>query len=177
MVTQHRCGSWDRASESVLYLCVNVKRHSPTIVFLPRAALALVAHRPALCAALLPLSRYSRMESQDDFAAPVQGRRSLDRSHFAAAVAAVVDKDDGKYPPASNGFVAALTQVTWDWTTKALAPDLESFARHSKRAQVGPEDVLLAARKNETTRSMVAREFERIRPVKRQREQGGAVDG
>jgi histone H3/H4 len=109
----------------------------------------------------------------DDFAAPAKGPQNTMRREFAAAVAAVVDSE-GRSPPASSVFVQQLTEVAWAWTTTALAPDLESFARHSKRANVGVEDVLLAARKNDVTHSLIEREMSKVRPVK-QRRTGGAA--
>ena len=54
-------------------------------------------------------------------------------------------------------------QVAYQWATTALAPDLEAFQRHSKRSQIGPEDVLLAGRKNETTHQLLVNEAERLR--------------
>ena len=96
------------------------------------------------------------MSLDDDFAADAQDRTGLLRQHFAAAVTELVDGDDADVRlPASKSFVQQLTEVAWSWTTTALAPDLESFARHAKRSKVGAEDVLLAARKNEGTHALL----------------------
>lgn len=116
----------------------------------------------------LPALRLSPGMSQDEFVAP--GDRSvLLRSHFAAAVATVLEADDsvgGARPPASTAFAAQLTEVAWTWATTALAPDIEAFARHSKRTKIGPEDVVLAARKNEATHGLLGREAARLRSVR-----------
>lgn len=109
-------------------------------------------------------------ESDDDFRSQAD-RTTVLRQHFAAAVAAVLDADDtadaAARPPPSASFAAQLTEVAWTWTTTALAPDLEAFARHAKRSKIGVEDVLLAARKNDVTHALVEREATRMRSVRR----------
>ena len=105
----------------------------------------------------------------DEFAEPAD-RSTVLRSNFAAAVATVLDEEGEQSAaslPASAGFAAALTEVAWTWTTQALAPDLEAFAQHAKRAKIGVEDVVLAARKNETTKALVEREAANMRSVRR----------
>ena len=106
------------------------------------------------------------MADDDDVFAERADRSVVLRQHFAAAVAAVLDADDdqvGTRPAASAGFAQNLSEVAWTWTTTALAPDLEAFARHAKRTKVGVEDVLLAARKNETTHALMEREAAKLR--------------
>ena len=109
--------------------------------------------------------------SDDDDAFAEQADRSLVlRQNFAAAVAAVLDADAdtpaaARLPP-SAAFAQALTDVAWTWTTTALAPELEAFARHAKRAKISAEDVVLAARKNDTTHALVEREAARLRSVR-----------
>jgi hypothetical protein len=94
----------------------------------------------------------------DDFASAVDRSAAL-RAAFAAAVAAVLDEEpaDKTGPSPSTGFAAQLTEVAWQWTTTSLAPDLEAFARHAKRAKVGMDDVVLAARRNEVTHELLER--------------------
>ena len=114
------------------------------------------------------------MSDEDaDFASQVD-RTSVLRSNFAAGVASVIDANDTEEAalPVSAAFVEQLTEVVWSWTTTALAPDLEAFARHAKRAKVTPEDVVLAARKNDTTAALLQREAAKQRAVKRKVEGG-----
>ena len=110
----------------------------------------------------------------DDFDERAPDRSSLLRSQFAAAVGAVLDTSlaESDKPPASPAFAQQLTEVAYSWATTALAPDLEAFARHSKRAQVGPEDVVLAARKNDMTHELVERESTRARQDKKRKTAG-----
>jgi hypothetical protein len=112
--------------------------------------------------------------SQDDFA-PVHDRMHALRSQFALAVASVVDNKTASGALDAGGpvtlavspmFVQQLAEVAWTWTTCSLAPDLEKFAKHGKRNKIGAEDVLLAARKNSVTQSLVEKEARRIRPVR-----------
>ena len=106
--------------------------------------------------------------SAEDFAAPVDRTRTL-RTHFAVAVADVLDGEGdadaatSERLPITKAFAQQLTETAWTWATTALAPDLERFARHAKRSKVAPEDVLLAARKNEVTYALVDREAQRLR--------------
>ena len=108
--------------------------------------------------------------SQDDFADAQQDRTTVLRQNFAAGIASVLDGNDDEAaarPSATAGFAAQLAEVAWMWTTTALAPDLEAFARHAKRKSIDPQDVLLAARKNEVTHALVEREADRLRSVRR----------
>ena len=50
-------------------------------------------------------------------------------------------------PTVSTETAKHVVDLVWDWTTTALAPDLEAFMRHSKRSTIGVEDVQLSARK------------------------------
>lgn len=108
-------------------------------------------------------------DSEDDDFAEQSDRSTVLRQNFASAVAAVLDEAEEANArlPASAGFAAQLAEVAWTWTTTALAPDLEAFARHAKRARIGVEDVLLAARKNEATAQLMEREAAKLRSVKR----------
>ena len=108
-------------------------------------------------------------ESEDDDFAEQTDRSTVLRQNFASAVAAVLDEAEEANArlPASAGFAAQLAEVAWTWTTTALAPDLEAFARHAKRAKISVEDVLLAARKNEATAQLMEREAAKLRSVKR----------
>ena len=114
------------------------------------------------------------MSDDDDgaFASQADRSRAL-RQHFAAAIAAVLDSNDtseaAARPPASTSFAAQLTEVAWTWTTTALAPDLESFARHAKRTKIGVEDVMLAARKNDVTHALIEREAARLRSANKRK--------
>ena len=108
--------------------------------------------------------------SADDFAPALDRSRTL-RSQFALAVAEVIDNDPEEANggsrgrlSVSNAFSQQLTEVAWSWTTTALAPDLERFAKHAKRKAIGPEDVVLAARKNEVTHSLIDGEAQRLKP-------------
>ena len=82
-------------------------------------------------------------------------------------LAAVLDANDSdeaaSRPPPSAAFAAQLTEVAWQWTTTALAPDLEAFSRHAKRAKISVEDVILATRKNEATQALVEREAAKLK--------------
>ena len=107
----------------------------------------------------------TRMSLDDDFA-PVADRSRTLRTHFAAGVAEILDAEgdraDGRLP-LTKAFAQQLAEVSWSWTTTALAPDLERFAKHAKRSKIAPEDVLLAARKNEVTYALIDREAQKLR--------------
>ncbi|KAJ1845397.1 hypothetical protein LPJ70_002520 [Coemansia sp. RSA 2708] len=60
------------------------------------------------------------------------------------AVARSCQEDDAAFSPA---FVDALAHVAGA-VAETLGRDLESFARHGKRAKVSVEDVRLCARRN-----------------------------
>ena len=101
----------------------------------------------------------------DDFASQADRTTTL-RQNFAAAIASVLDTNDPndtRRPLPSAAFAAQLTEVAWQWTTTALAPDLEAFSRHAKRAKISAEDVVLAARKNEQTHAVVEREAAKLK--------------
>ena len=90
----------------------------------------------------------------DDFAddtAADNVRKRLKRS-----VSAIAEAQEDAERPFHKDVVHNLTKVTHDWITRSLAPDLESFQRHSKRGTIGVEDVQLAARKNPVTKSLIA---------------------
>ena len=48
----------------------------------------------------------------------------------------------------SNGAIAALTDLTYHYTTTLMANDLVSFSNHAGRKLIKPEDVLLMSRKD-----------------------------
>ena len=108
------------------------------------------------------------MSADDDFAAPVDLRMRTLRNQFAVAVADVLDGEGEAEMgarsslPLSKAFAQQLTETTWMWATTALAPDLERFAKHAKRTVIKPEDVVLAARKNEVTHVLLDREAQRL---------------
>lgn len=104
-------------------------------------------------------------DEDDDFAAGQADRMLHLRSQFAAAVAEILDSHDNAEPrPApTQAFAQQLTEVAWQWTTTALATDLEAFQRHSKRSVIAADDVLLAARKNEATHMLLSEEANRLR--------------
>ena len=106
-------------------------------------------------------------DSEDDDFASQADRSTMLRQNFAAALAAVLDANDSdeaaSRPPPSAAFAAQLTEVAWQWTTTALAPDLEAFSRHAKRAKISVEDVILATRKNEATQALVEREAAKLK--------------
>ena len=108
------------------------------------------------------------MSADDDFAAPVDLRMRTLRNQFAVAVADVLDGEGEAEMgarsslPLSKAFAQQLTETTWMWATTALAPDLERFAKHAKRTVIKPEDVVLAARKNEVTHVLLDRVAQRL---------------
>ena len=110
-------------------------------------------------------------ESEDDAFASQADRTTILRQNFAAAVAGVLDADDKPSRlPCSPSFATQLAEVSWSWTTTALAPDLEAFARHAKRSKIGVEDVLLAGRKTEATHALLEREAAKLRSVRHKSE-------
>ena len=119
--------------------------------------------------------------SEDDAFAPAKDRRQTLRTAFALAVAEILDAgrgDEGGNDtggnsgrlPISKAAAQQLTEVAWSWTTTALAPDLERFAKHAKRSKVAPEDVLLAARKNEVTHNHIVREMKTLKAASGKRQ-------
>ncbi|KAJ2818126.1 hypothetical protein IWW50_005928 [Coemansia erecta] len=66
------------------------------------------------------------------------------RAGMWMAVARCCSEADGEFSPA---FVDALGHVAAG-VAETLGRDLESFARHAKRAKVSVEDVRLCARRN-----------------------------
>ena len=105
----------------------------------------------------------------DDFAddaAADNVRKRLKRS--VSAIAEAQEKQDPERP-FHKDVVHNLTKVTHDWITRSLAPDLESFQRHSKRGTIGVEDVLLAARKNDTTKALIAEHVDELAASKQKK--------
>ena len=101
-------------------------------------------------------------QSQGDFAA-VQTKEERDRAHFLLAVTSLLEEEKGRgLAPASGKLVRCLAEVGYKWTTTSLKEDLEAFRRHAKRATVAPEDVILAARKNRVTQSLLEQEHQRL---------------
>ena len=78
--------------------------------------------------------------------------------------------DERRQPPPSHAFAQQLTELTWMWTTTALAPDLERFAQHAKRSRVAPEDVVLASRKNEVTHALINGASQRLKGTNKRKE-------
>jgi len=104
--------------------------------------------------------------SQDEFQAQPE-RGTLAKQQLSASVLAALEdasKDDG--PLLSKEAAEAIVDLVWDWTTTALAPDLEAFMRHSKRSTIGVEDVQLAARKNVRTKALINEECQQLKAVK-----------
>ena len=95
-------------------------------------------------------------------------RSTLARQQLSAAVIAALEEEGpgSSGPPLSEEVVKELTALVWDWTTTALAPDLEAFMRHSKRNTIGVEDVQLAARKNPRTKAIIAEEVQRLKALR-----------
>lgn len=128
-------------------------------------------HLPCVRTNTRALARSSSMSEagdDDDFAGGHDRTQHL-RTQFAAAVAEVLDaKGNGgsaseALPRPTQAFAQQLTEVAWQWTTTALAPDLEAFQKHSKRSVIAADDVLLAARKNEATHALLCEEADRLR--------------
>ena len=103
--------------------------------------------------------------SQDDFQAQ-PARSTLAKQQLAAAVIAALEDGQQSGPALSKDAAHAMVDLVWDWTTTALAPDLEAFMRHSKRNTIGVEDVQLAARKNPRTKAIIAEEVQRLKALK-----------
>ena len=111
------------------------------------------------------------MASQDDFESQAD-RPSLAKQHLSAAIVTALEEKENDAtttaggPPLSKEAMLQITELVWDWTTTALAPDLEAFMRHSKRSIIGVEDVQLAARKNVRTRQLIDGEASRLKEHK-----------
>ena len=103
--------------------------------------------------------------SQDDFQAQ-PARSTLAKQQLSAAVIAALEDGPATGPALSKDAAHAVVDLVWDWTTTALAPDLEAFMRHSKRSIIGVEDVQLAARKNACTKAVIAEEAQRLKAIK-----------
>ena len=112
--------------------------------------------------------------SQDDFQAQ-PARSTLAKQQLGAAVIAALEDGPAMGPALSKDAVHAMVDLVWDWTTTALAPDLEAFMRHSKRNTIGAEDVQLAARKNARTKAIIADEAQRLKEVKEVKQATRAV--
>ena len=104
--------------------------------------------------------------SQDDDFQAQPARSTLAKQQLAAAVIAVLEDEPATGPALSKDAAHAVVDLVWDWTTTALAPDLEAFMRHSKRNTIGVEDVQLAARKNPRTKAIIAEEVQRLKALK-----------
>ena len=104
--------------------------------------------------------------SQDDDFQAQPARSTLAKQQLAAAVIAALEDGDTTGPALSKDAAHAVVDLVWDWTTTALAPDLEAFMRHSKRNTIGAEDVQLAARKNPRTKAIIAEEIQRLKALK-----------
>ena len=104
--------------------------------------------------------------SQDDDFQAQPARSTLAKQQLAAAVIAALEDGHSAGPALSKDAAHAVVDLVWDWTTTALAPDLEAFMRHSKRNTIGAEDVQLAARKNPRTKAIIAEEVQRLKALK-----------
>ena len=104
----------------------------------------------------------------DDFADTGADRA---RERLQISVGAIAEAQEKQDPerPFHKDVVHNLTKVTHDWITRSLAPDLESFQRHSKRGTIGVEDVLLAARKNDTTKALIAEHVDELAASKQKK--------
>ncbi len=103
--------------------------------------------------------------SQDEFQAqPARG--VLAKQQLSASVLAAIEEAPADGPQLSQEATKAMVDLVWDWTTTALAPDLEAFMRHSKRSTIGVEDVQLAARKNARTSALINEECQRLKDIK-----------
>ena len=101
------------------------------------------------------------------------------RKRLKRSVSAISEAQEDAERPFHKDVVHNLTKVTHDWITRSLAPDLESFQRHSKRGTIGVEDVLLAARKNDTTKALIAEHVDELaasKQKKRRRSDAAAAD-
>mmetsp|Transcript_7476 Transcript_7476/g.14956 ORF Transcript_7476/g.14956 Transcript_7476/m.14956 type:complete len:134 (+) Transcript_7476:1-402(+) len=105
--------------------------------------------------------------SQDEFQAQ-PARSTLAKQQLAAAVIAALEDGPATGPALSKEAAASCVDLVWDWTTTALAPDLEAFMRHSKRSTIGVEDVQLAARKNARTKALIIDEANRLKDLKQE---------
>ena len=103
--------------------------------------------------------------SQDEFQEQPE-RKSLAKQHLSAAVLAALEEGPADAPTVSQDTAKLMVDLVWDWTTTALAPDLQAFMRHSKRSTIGVEDVQLAARKNERTKKLIDEEAQRLKDNK-----------
>lgn len=104
------------------------------------------------------------MDSQDDFAAVPPSREARAKEHFYAAVTALLESEEPPLGlPPTPAFAQQLSELGYEWATSALGPDLDAFRKHAKRSSVQPDDVVLAARKNSTTRELIEREAARLK--------------
>ena len=103
--------------------------------------------------------------SQEEFQEqPARG--ALAKQHLSSAVLAALEEGAENGPTVSTETAKHVVDLVWDWTTTALAPDLEAFMRHSKRSTIGVEDVQLSARKNARTKAFIDEEARRLRSRK-----------
>ena len=115
--------------------------------------------------------------SDDEFADNTAADQA--RKRLGLSVVAVVKAQEDAERPFAKEVVKELTKVTHDWITRSLAPDLESFQRHSKRGTIGVEDVQLAARKNPVTKALIAEHVDELaasKQKKRRRSDAAAAD-
>jgi len=68
--------------------------------------------------------------------------------------------EDTTAPKMSPRALAALSELTYNYAVKCLAPDLDAFCQHAKRKFITESDVLLAVRKNEDAMTRVREKLE-----------------
>jgi len=68
--------------------------------------------------------------------------------------------EDATAPKMSPRALAALSELTYNYAVKCLAPDLDAFCQHAKRKFITESDVLLAVRKNEDAMTRVREKLE-----------------
>ncbi len=108
-------------------------------------------------------------QSQDSAFAPVPDRANHTKDHFLVAVGRLLEEEaDSDLRPTAQ-FGRCLSEVAYQWTTTTLREDLDAFRQHAKRRSVGPDDVVLAARKNPVTHALLQREAARLRASKQKR--------
>mmetsp|Transcript_74303 Transcript_74303/g.124013 ORF Transcript_74303/g.124013 Transcript_74303/m.124013 type:complete len:132 (-) Transcript_74303:164-559(-) len=106
-------------------------------------------------------------DDADDFA-PADDRLSRGKPQFQVALLALIEEHEANLPVRVSKAVAQnLVELTWEWATMALAPDLEQFVQHRKKSTIGVEDVQLAARKNKQTKMLIDQEIRRLRERER----------
>ena len=114
--------------------------------------------------------------SDDEDADFADTREDKQHKRLQTSVRALAEEAQDAERPFATAVVHQLTAITHDWITRALAPDLEAFQRHSKRGTIGVEDVQLAARKNETTKAMLGEFVEELAAAKQKKRRRPADD-